>query len=232
MINVSIILGQKVTLLTRNTLLGDDQVGLDGNDGLADGLDLLLLNLQNAVPVFLLGDFNVGLGLALLVLEGAVEENDAGVLDAPAHLGMCDIFVEHQAVEDLAVLNLATGHLFDTCVALDVDLGVSVAGLPGDGTDSLEGKVAHQVHPAADKLGADGGGDELGHGLVVVDVDRGGDFFNNFESICEGALEGGDDDYGVNVALKLGEGLGKDFTSCWWSVRACDMDAWSSAYPG
>jgi hypothetical protein len=30
-------------------------------------LDLLFLNLENTVPVILLGDLNVGLGLALLV---------------------------------------------------------------------------------------------------------------------------------------------------------------------
>lgn len=207
--------------LTRNALFGNDKIRLDGNDGLADGLDLLLLNLQDAVPVVLLGDLNVGLGLALFVLEGAVEEDDAGVLDAPAHLGVCNVLVEHQAVEDLAVLNLAAGDLFDAGVALDVDLGVAVAGLPGDGADGLEGEGAHLVHPAADKLGADGRGDELGHGLVVVDVDGGGDFVDDFEGVLEGALKGRDDDDGVDVTLELGEGLGKDFTgySGQWSVR-------------
>jgi hypothetical protein len=39
---------------TGDTLLGDDNIGLDGDDGVAHGLDLLLLNLQYPVPVVLL----------------------------------------------------------------------------------------------------------------------------------------------------------------------------------
>lgn len=200
-------------LHTRNTLLGNDQVRLDSENSIAHSLDLLLLNLQNAVPVILLGNLNIGLRLALFVLERAVEEHNTGVLYAPAHLGVCDILVEHQTVEDLAVLNFAAGDLFDTGVALDIDLGVAVASLHGDGANGSEGQLAHLVHPAGDKLGTDGGGNELAHGRVVVDVDGVGDLFDDFEGILEGALKGRDDDDGVDVALELGEGLGEDFTS-------------------
>ena len=198
---------------TGHALLGDDQVGLDGQDGLAHGLDLLLLNLQDAVPVLLLGDLNVGLRLALLVLERAVQQNDAGVLYAPAHLGVCDVLVEHDAVQHPAVLDLAAGHLLDAGIALDVHLGLAVARLPGDGAHGLEGERAHKVHPPRDELGADRGRDELVHGLVVVDVDGVGDLLDDLERVVEGALEGRDDDDGVDVSFELGEGVGENLTS-------------------
>lgn len=169
--------------LTGDTLLGDDEIGLHGDDSFAQGLDLLLLDLKNAVPVVLLCDLNVGLRLALLVLQGAVQEHDSGVLDAPAHLGVCDVLVQHQAVKDLAVLNLATRNLLNSGISLDVDLSLAVASLPRHRSDGLEGKGAHLVHPPRNKLGADGRRDELVHGLVVVDIDGLGDLVDDDEGV-------------------------------------------------
>lgn len=168
---------------TRHSLLGDDEIGVHRDNSLAHGLDLLLLDLQNTVPVVLLGNLNVGLGLALLVLEGAVEENDSGVLNAPAHLGVCDVLVEHETVEDLAVLNLAAGNLLHSGISLDVDLGLAIASLPRHRPDRLEGEVTHQVHPSRNELGADRRRDELVHGLVVVDVDWQGDLLDDLEGV-------------------------------------------------
>lgn len=45
------------------------------------------------------------------------------------------------------------------------------------------------------------------HRFVVVDVDRNGDVFDDFEGVGESAFEGGDYDYGVDVALQLGKSL-------------------------
>lgn len=181
---------------------------------LAHLLDLLLLNLQNAVPVLLLCDLNVGLRLALLVLERAVEQDDARVLDPAAHLGVCDVLVEHDAVQYPAVLNLAAGNLLHARVPLDVDLLLAIAHLPCNGAHGLERKSAHEFRPPGNVLGADRGRDELIHGLVIVDVDREGDVFDDLEGVLEGALEGGNDDDGVDVALELGEGLREDLAGC------------------
>ena len=192
---------------TRNTLLCDDEVRVEGENSLAHGLNLLLLDLQDAVPVILLGNLNVGLRLALLVLKRAVEQDDTGVLDAAAHLGMGDVLVEHNAVQNTAVLDLTAGHFLNAGVPLDVNLALAVAHLPGDGAHRAQGEAAHELGPARHKLGADGGADELVHGLVVVDVDREGDVVDDLEGVLEGPLEGADDDDGVDVALELGEGL-------------------------
>lgn len=109
-------------VLTTDTLLGDDEIGLQGNDSIAHILDLLLLDLQYPIPVLLFANLNVCLRLALLVLERAIEEQHTGVLDSPPHLGMCDVLVEHDTVQNLAVLDLVSGDLLDTSIALDVNL--------------------------------------------------------------------------------------------------------------
>lgn len=136
---------------------------------MGDLLDLLFLNLQKAVPIGLFRDFNVGLRLALFVFEGAVQEHDAGVLDASTHFGMGDVFVEHDTVEHLAVLNFATGDLFDASVALDVDLASTVFFL-ANSANGFESQGAHEVGPAGGKLGANGSFNEAEHLLLVVDV--------------------------------------------------------------
>jgi len=54
---------------------------------------------------------DVDLGLALLVLEGAVHEEDARVFNPAPHLGVSHILVEHDTVENTRILNLTSGQL-------------------------------------------------------------------------------------------------------------------------
>lgn len=168
---------------TRHSLLSNDKVRFDRQYSLTHRLNLLLLDLQDTVPVILLCDLNVCLRLALLVLQGAIQEDDSGVLNAPAHLRVCDILVQHQTVEDLAVLDLATRDLLDSGISLDVDLSLAIPGLPCHCSHSLERKINHLVHPSRNKLGADGGRDKLVHGLVIIDIDRHRDFVNDSKGI-------------------------------------------------
>jgi hypothetical protein len=53
----------------------------------------------------------------------------------------------------------------------------------------------------------------LGHGLVVIDIDRCGNLVDNLDGILQGTLESGNDDNGVDIALELRESLCQDFTS-------------------
>jgi hypothetical protein len=131
-------------LLTTNTLLCDDQIGLQGNDRVAHCLDLLLLDLQYPVPILLFTDLDVCLTLTLLVLECAVQQQNLRVLDPPPHLRVCDVLVDHDAVQYFTVLNLTSGYLLNTCVALDVDL-LLASHLGGNCTNSLERKTTHQL---------------------------------------------------------------------------------------
>ena len=201
-------------MLTRNTLLGDDQVRLESDDGIAHGLDLLLLDLQYPVPVLLLADFDVGLGLALLVLERAVEQNDPGLLDAPPHLGVGDVLVEHDTVQNLAILDFSTGYFLHSGVPLDINLPLAASDLKRNRPHRLQGKVAHQLRPPRDELGADRGGDQGVHSLVIVDVDGYRDFFDDGDGIRKGALESGYYGDRVDVALELGQGLSQHLARC------------------
>jgi hypothetical protein len=198
---------------TRNTLLGENEIGLELDNLLAHGLDLLLLDLQDAVPVRFLGDLDIRLGLPLLVLERTIKEDDPRVFDTAAHLGVGDVLVEHDTVEDLRVLNLASGNLLDLGVALEVDRLVAVL-LARNDANSLEGELAHHVRPPGDELGADGSLDEGKHLVLVRGVDRDGDGLDDEESFGEGTLEGGDDDDGVDVALEVGKSLSENLTGC------------------
>lgn len=142
-------------LLTGNALFRNDEVGLHGENMIAHGLDLLLLNLKYLIPVLLLADFNIRLRLALFVLERAVEEDDAWVFDPPAHLGVRYILVQHYSIEHPAILNLTSGNLLDTCVSFDVDLFLAASNVVGHSAHRLECQAAHQLRPARDKFCAD-----------------------------------------------------------------------------
>jgi hypothetical protein len=58
---------------------------------------------------------------------------------------VCNILVQHDAVQDSAVLNLSTRHLLDTGVALDVYLLLAVTSIPRHGPYSLECQAAHEL---------------------------------------------------------------------------------------
>ena len=94
-----------------DALLGEDEIRLDGDDRLAHAGDLLLLDVECAFPICLTAEFHVGLGLAFLVLEWAVEKNDTWLLDPAAHLGMRDVLVEHDTAENARLLDRATRDL-------------------------------------------------------------------------------------------------------------------------
>ena len=127
---------------------------------------------------------------------------------------MGNVLVQHDAVQHRALVNITTWDLLDTSVALYVNLFPSAADILGDYPHSLEGKAAHELRPARDKLCADGGGDQRGHGLVVAGVDRNGNFFNDFKGIAECSFEGGDDDDWMDVAFELGKSLREYFSGC------------------
>ena len=98
---------------------------------------LFFFYLEDAVPVFFFADFDVGLGLAFFVFEWAVQEDDAGVFYSSSHFRMSYVFVEHDAVEDLAVFDLATGDLFYSSISLDVYFFLAAANVMRDGPDCL-----------------------------------------------------------------------------------------------
>lgn len=132
---------------------------------------------------------------------------------------MCDILVDHNTVQNLAVLDLASRNLLDTCVTLDVNL-LLASHLRRDCANSLERKTAHQLRPPRNKLCANRGVDDPVHLIVVVHIDVGRDLADDLEGIGQSLLEGLNDNDGMDVALELRQSLSKDFTSCCLSVMS------------
>lgn len=188
--------------LTGNTLLGEDKIRLEFDNLLAHGLDLLLLNLQDPVPIRILGDLNVRLTLSLLVLQRAIQQDDPRILNSSPHLGMRHVLVDHHTVEHARILNLASWDLLDLGVSLDVDRFGAVL-VPRHRSNRLQCKLAHHVAPAGDELGADGGLDEREHFGFVGRIDRNGDGVDDDQGFFESSLEGRYDDDWVDVAFEM-----------------------------
>lgn len=176
-------------------------------------LHLFLFNLQDAIPVVLLRHLNVRLRFTFLVLQRAVEQDNPRVLDSSPHLGVSDVLVDHDAVNDLTVLNLSTGDLLNTGVTLNVNLSLSTTRIERNSPDGLQGKAAHQLGPPGYELRSDGRLNQGVHGLIVVNIHGYRDLFDDGKGVGQSTLEGGNNNDGVDIAFELGEGLCKHFTS-------------------
>lgn len=66
-------------------------------------LDVLFFLSEKRVEVLLVHDLNISLAFALLVLQRAVQQQNARVLDAAAHLRVRHILVEHHSVEHATI---------------------------------------------------------------------------------------------------------------------------------
>ena len=96
---------------TRDALLCEDEVWLEADDVFTDLLDVLLLHLQDAGKVLLTSDLNISLALSLLVLQGAVQQHNTGILDHSAHARVGHVLVYHHTSEHARVLDDPTGNL-------------------------------------------------------------------------------------------------------------------------
>mmetsp|Transcript_40509 Transcript_40509/g.95941 ORF Transcript_40509/g.95941 Transcript_40509/m.95941 type:complete len:203 (-) Transcript_40509:402-1010(-) len=159
-----------------DALLGEDHVRLVLQDRVHRRLDPVLLSLEKRLPVALVGDLHVGLRLPLLVLEGAVEEDNARVLDLPSHLRVRDVLVNHDALEHAALLHLPARDLLHLGVPLDVHLTAAIRVRDDDRHHGLHRQVHHELPEARGVLGPDARRDHVGQLLVVVDVHREGHF--------------------------------------------------------
>jgi hypothetical protein len=172
---------------------------------------VFLLDLEYAVPIRLFCDLDSGLAFSFFVFKGTVEEDDPRPLDPSTHLGMCDVLVEHNAIQHGALLDLASRYLLHPRVSLQIDLSRYSGYLVGcHDSDGAQGKSTHEVGPARDKFCPDGRFDEGEHLVFVVRVDGDRDRVDDLECIYQGSLESADDDDRVNVALQMGQSLSED----------------------
>ena len=195
-----------------DTLLGDDDIGLDLEDGVAHALDFDFLHSEGLLEILFLGEFHVGHGLSLLVLEGAIEEHNAGVADLSAHTGVAHVLVKHDTVEHLAVLEEASGDLLNLGVALGINLNV-ITILHVDGADGLDSEVNNEAAPLGGELGADGGLNNASKVIVVLQVDVLANGLAHLDDVVETLEVSAHNDGGVDVTLEEGLNSAEDFTS-------------------
>mmetsp|Transcript_96815 Transcript_96815/g.260329 ORF Transcript_96815/g.260329 Transcript_96815/m.260329 type:complete len:299 (+) Transcript_96815:355-1251(+) len=119
-------LEQEVLRQVGDTLLCDHKVRLDLDDVFAHLLHLILFLLQQLLPIGFLGDLDVGLALALLVLQRAIQQHHPRVLDHAAHPRVSDVLVKHDSVQDHALRELTARKLLHLGVALEVDFLTAV----------------------------------------------------------------------------------------------------------
>ena len=113
-------LGQIVLRQITHTLFGNDNVGLVRNDITAHVGHVFFFQLQQSIPILVVGDFHIGLRFALFVFEWCIEQENARVDNFAPHAGVHGIFLEHDALEHLGIGNFATGNLFHLGVAFQV----------------------------------------------------------------------------------------------------------------
>mmetsp|Transcript_12217 Transcript_12217/g.44570 ORF Transcript_12217/g.44570 Transcript_12217/m.44570 type:complete len:463 (+) Transcript_12217:1730-3118(+) len=196
-------LAQEVARQVTQALLRDDHVRLHrGNVG-ALLLDPLLLHAQQRRPVLLLHELHIGLVLPLLVLEGAVEQQHARVLDGALHAPRGHhVLLEHDAAQHAALLDVASRDLLHLRILLDVDVNRSVRQCDCHRLHGLERQLRHQWAEVVSELGADAALHDVEHLVVVVGVEGECDLVDDLDRVVECAHEGTHDDGGVDVLLQ------------------------------
>eukprot|EP01137_Pigoraptor_chileana_P019539 Opistho-2@80698 len=187
-----------------NTLLRDDKVGLECDDVVAHLLNKFLFELQNVLPVAFLCHLEVRLALALLILQGAIQQHDARVFNAATHLSVRHILVDHHTSKHLRLLNLTAGNLLNLGVALNVDFAAPIL-LNGDGAHGRKCDLAGEVGPPLHELGTETRLDNVEHSRVVIRVDGRADvLFNEGGCIIQSLGVRTDNDGGVHLGSRKG----------------------------
>eukprot|EP00756_Hemistasia_phaeocysticola_P010943 Hpha_TRINITY_DN15065_c5_g5::TRINITY_DN15065_c5_g5_i2::g.125118::m.125118 len=174
----------------RHTLLGDDNVRLVADDALAGLPDPLLLHVQELLPVGLVHDLDVEHRLRLLVLKGAVEQQDAGVRDLALHTLVGHVLVEHHTGQHLAVLHVPAGNLLHLGVTLGVDFDPPADGVsPHHPTHRVDRELGRELTVPPGELGCEArvhDGEEL---LVVLEVHRDSHTVHDIDGVVQGGDE-------------------------------------------
>ena len=77
-------------------------------------LNILLLLSQQSIEIILRADLDIGLTLTLLVLQRTIQQQHTRVLDATSHLGVSDVLVEHNSIQNFALRQFSTGDFLNS----------------------------------------------------------------------------------------------------------------------
>jgi hypothetical protein len=156
---------------------------------------------QQGVEIFLVHDFHVRLRLALLVLQGAIQQQNTRILNATAHLRMGHILVEHNTIQNVALRQVTTRDLLQANISLDVDFLV-VTTSNNNLLNGLNSHLHHLATPSGRKLGTNGSSDNFSHFWQVIDIDCAADSVASIQSSLQGTTVTVDNDSRVEAALQ------------------------------
>mmetsp|Transcript_1006 Transcript_1006/g.1808 ORF Transcript_1006/g.1808 Transcript_1006/m.1808 type:complete len:305 (+) Transcript_1006:748-1662(+) len=207
---------EQVVGLVVEAPLAEDDVGARVLDLVDHVHEVLLLHVAELVVVLDRLDLEAVLGLGLGGLEGAGQNADLGVLHLLHHLGVREVLVQHDSLDELAVGEGASGlcHNFDQVEVHVLPLDV------GHVEHRLHGQVGEVVLALADDLGAQGGHGALSEVVVAIlgDVDLLLDAVQLVHGDVASLLESVGDLQGVDALVEqllglLEDGAGKDHHS-------------------
>jgi len=104
-----------------------------------------LLLAQDVCEVRGLGELQLGGRLSFFLLQRTVQQDDSGILDFSAHVGVSDVFVDHDALQHARVFNQSSGDLLDTSLLFDIDFVCPTAFrlVDLDGAHTLQRQLGH-----------------------------------------------------------------------------------------
>mmetsp|Transcript_24708 Transcript_24708/g.37781 ORF Transcript_24708/g.37781 Transcript_24708/m.37781 type:complete len:236 (-) Transcript_24708:356-1063(-) len=146
------------------------------------------------IPIIRVGDFDIGLGFTLFVLQGTIQEEDARILNATTHFGMSGILVEHDPLEDDTVGNFSTGDLLHLGITLDIHFhGLSRFSTASRrlGTchcqDGLQCHFYHFVIPSVGEFRANARIHNFFHLYFILNIHNFGHTFTNIQCLLKGS---------------------------------------------
>lgn len=135
-------------------------------------------------------------------------QQDSRLDDLALHLWVNDVLVEHDTIENGALLQQAAWDLLNTSVSLDVDLSGRARGietglsLDGDGLHSFDCQVGDKIAESGHELGVESRSNQCQHLGVVVDIDTDASLLEHGKGVIKSSHIRLDDDTRVHVSLQ------------------------------
>mmetsp|Transcript_41206 Transcript_41206/g.36542 ORF Transcript_41206/g.36542 Transcript_41206/m.36542 type:complete len:366 (+) Transcript_41206:689-1786(+) len=190
----------------RNTLFSDDDIGLVLHDVVAHIGDFFHFFLEGRRHVIFLGHFHVGLGFTLLVFQSAIQKKDSGVFNGSSHLGVDNIFIEHNTIQNLAFFKETSGNFFNFSISLGINGESSIfSGVAHhDGSHTLESQFSDGTSPSGCELSSDAALNSYSNIIIFININGGGNFLENLHGLFEGLEVSANNDGGMHLSFEEG----------------------------
>ena len=140
----------------------------------------------------------------LFVLHWAIEEDDSWVADGSSHLGMGDIFVDHDSVKNFAIFEGSSWDLFNSSISLNFKVKFLLGSTSNDSLGGFDGQIGNQFAPSTSKFGSNAALKCFENFFIFVSIDRFGDIADHLLCEIHSLVVGGDNLCGMDLHLQEG----------------------------